>query len=143
MDLRPLDNCASAAPQLQPDELAAVRAAGYVGVINNRPDDEEPGQPTSAEMAAAAAAHGLAYAHVPLGREPLSRELVMAMRRAMDTVGAPAVLFCRSGTRSTTLWALAEAANGRDADELTAHAAKAGYDLSPYRAMLISLAGAG
>lgn len=140
MDLRALDERASAAPQLLPADLAAVRTAGFHGIVNNRPDHEEPGQPTSADMAAAAADAGLAYAHVPMGREPLTEELVAKMRRAIDEVGAPAVLFCRSGTRSTTLWALAEATSGRDAEDLVKRAADAGYDLTPMRAALASLA---
>lgn len=137
---RPLDDRAAAAPQILPADMAAIRDAGFVGIVNNRPDGEEPGQPAHAEIAAAAAAAGLVCIHVPLGREPLTDALIAKMRAALDEVGQPAFLFCRSGTRSTTLWALAEADAGRDADELVRLAGAAGYDLAPLRDTLAARA---
>ncbi len=143
MTYRILDDRAAAAPQITAADIESLKAAGFRSIVNNRPDHEDPGQPASAEIEAAARAAGLSYAHVPMGREPLTAELVAGMRAALDAAPAPALLFCRSGTRSTTLWALAEARAGRDADELIEKAAAAGYDLSPYRDMLRELAGQG
>ena len=140
MDIRPLDKIAAAAPQIRAGDMAAIKAAGFTGIVNNRPDGEEPGQPAGEEIAAAAKAAGLAYAHVPLGREPLTRDLAARMRSALDGTGARTLMFCRSGTRSTNLWALAEALGGRDADGLIAAAAGAGYDIAPLRPALVSLA---
>ena len=140
MDIRSLDEAAAAAPQIAAADVPSIRAAGFTGIVNNRPDSEEPGQPTSAEIAAAAKTAGLAYAHVPLGREPLTPALAQRMRAALDGMNGPTLMFCRSGTRSTNLWALAEALGGRDADRLIASAAGAGYDIAPLRPALISLA---
>ena len=61
-DLRIINDRIAVAPQIAPDDIAAIKAAGYVAIVNNRPDDEEPGQPTGAEIAAAAEAAGSAYA---------------------------------------------------------------------------------
>lgn len=97
-------------------------------IVNNRPDGEEPDQPLSAEIEAAARSAGLAYRHVPVaaGFPPAAVE---AMRAALDE--GPILAFCRSGTRSTCLWALARAASGADPATLLAQAAAAGYDLRP------------
>jgi uncharacterized protein (TIGR01244 family) len=99
-------------------------------IVNNRPDDEEPGQPSAAEMAAAAKAAGLTYRHIPMAGG-LSAALVREMAEALAEAEGPLLAFCRSGTRSTYLWALAEAQNGADGEELMRKAAAAGYDLGP------------
>jgi uncharacterized protein (TIGR01244 family) len=98
-------------------------------VINNRPDGESPDQPTSAEMQAAAEAAGLSYHFIPLGREGVSPEMIEEERVALEGSDGPVLCFCRSGTRSTTLWALTQA--GRmPAQEIVAQAAHAGYEMS-------------
>ncbi|MGB7406284.1 MAG: TIGR01244 family sulfur transferase [Pacificimonas sp.] len=140
MDIRHLDKRASAAPQIAPTEIEQVKAAGFAALLNNRPDHEEPGQPTSEQMSSAAAAAGLRYAHIPLGQEPLTAEMINAVREALDAANGATLLFCRSGTRSTTLWGLAEAMAGRDIDDIVACASAAGYDLNPYRGAMQALA---
>lgn len=141
MDIRPLDDHASAAPQIDPSDLPAIRDAGYRLVVNNRPDGEEPGQPSGADVEAAAREAGLDYAAIPVGRQPLTQADIEALRQALSAAPGPALLYCRSGTRSTTLWALAEAAGGRDPDDIVARAAAAGYDLSAQAPVLRQLAG--
>ncbi|EMD83386.1 TIGR01244 family sulfur transferase [Pacificimonas flava] len=140
MDVRELDGSVAAAPQITVEEVAQARARGFRSIVNNRPDAEEPGQPSGAEIEAAAHAAGLSYAHVPLGREPISAAHIEAMHAALEAAERPALLYCRSGTRSTVLWALASAANGADPAALTDMAAEAGYDLSPYAELMASLA---
>lgn len=116
------------APQIAADDLARAAAAGFRQVINNRPDGEEPGQPSSAEMAAAAQAAGLAYAHIPVRGMP-AREQVEALEAVLTD--GPTLAFCRSGTRSIATWALAEAVSGRRTrDEIVRLCAAAGYDMS-------------
>lgn len=114
--------------QLRPEDVAAVRALGVALVVNNRPDAEEPDQPSSAEIEAAAGAAGLGYRHIPVagGFSPAEVE---AMADALDR--GPVLAFCRSGMRSTWLWALARASRGTDSETLVCQAAKAGYDLRP------------
>ena len=102
-DIRKVTDHFSVAPQITPEEARAAAAGGVALIINNRPDGEEPGQPTNAaiEAAAVAAAKG------------------------------PVLAFCRSGTRSITAWAMGEAASGTSRDDLLRLAIAAGYDLRP------------
>ncbi|MEA3030853.1 MAG: hypothetical protein QOG13_2178 [Sphingomonadales bacterium] len=122
-----------ASGQLHPGDMEAVVEAGVELIVNNRPDGEEPGQPSSAAIEAAARAAGLAYRHIPIAGaiEPAQ---VAAMAAAMDE--GRLLAFCRSGTRSTWLWAMAAHGRGADGAAIIAAAAAAGYDLSPIRGIL-------
>ena len=126
------------APQLEPDDFAEAAAMGIRTVINNRPDGESPDQLSDAEARAAAAAHGLAYVHVPVVSGGLRPDHIARMRAAIAEHEGPFVAYCRSGTRSCHLWALAEAQR-HDPDELIAAAAGAGYDLHGMRPLLKEL----
>lgn len=96
------------APQLSPDVMSALANAGFKSVINNRPDFEGgPDQPTSAQMQAAAEAAGLAYRHLPVQGGYQSPEEIAAMRAILDELPTPVLAFCRSGARSTKLFAAA------------------------------------
>jgi uncharacterized protein (TIGR01244 family) len=118
------------APQIAPGDLAEAAAMGFTLVINNRPDGEAPGQPTSAEMQAAATAAGLDYVHIPVVGGPGPAQ-VEAVREAVDAAKGPVLAFCRSGTRSIVTWSLGQAMSGaRPRDELIGLGAAAGYDLS-------------
>lgn len=119
--------------QIVPGDIPALPAHGIRLIVNNRPDCEEPGQPSSAEIEAAARAAGLGYRHLPIAGG-LSAEAVAAMAAALAQ--GPVLAFCRSGTRSTFLWALARAEWGDDPAELQRKAAAAGYDLNPIRRFL-------
>lgn len=133
---RKLDDSISVAGQIAPEDIAEAARQGFAFLINNRPDGEAPGQPTSAEMKAAADAAGLGYAAIPITHAGFSEDQVAAMGEALGRANGPVLAFCRSGTRSTMVWALARARAGDGADELAAKAAQAGYDLTPIRAML-------
>jgi len=119
--------------QLTVADLDEAAAQGIRLIVNNRPDGEEPDQPRSADIEAAARAAGLDYSHIPVaaGFPPAQVE---AMAEALEQ--GPVLAFCRSGTRSAFLWALARAARGAPAEESVAAAAAAGYDLGPIRAWL-------
>ena len=131
---RRLDDRTFVAGQIAPEDMAAIAALGITTVVNNRPDGEEPGQPASAKIEAAARAAGLDYHHIPVAGG-FSREQVEAMAEALDHDGRT-LAFCRSGTRSTFLWALAEASRGQSGVKLIEQAAAAGYDLTPIRPYL-------
>ena len=133
---RKLDETISVAGQVGPEDIAAAAAQGFTFVINNRPDDEQPGQPSGAEIAAAAEAAGLGYRAIPITHSGFSEQQVAAMQEALAAATGPVLAFCRSGTRSTLVWALARTRMGDDADTLSAKAEAAGYDLSPVRAHL-------
>ncbi len=134
-----IDDQISVAPQISLADVASAAAQGVKRLVNNRPDGEAPGQPTSAEMAAAAAAAGLDYRYIPVTHAGFSLEQVSAMTDALAD-GQPVLAFCRSGTRSTLLWALAQAAGGANADKVAEQARGAGYDISPVRGIMDHLA---
>jgi uncharacterized protein (TIGR01244 family) len=133
--MRQIDSSTFVSSQVQPNDLAQAKAAGVTMIVNNRPDDEEAGQPSSAEMEAAARAAGLDYRYIPVG-SGFSANQVQAMAAALEEAEGPVLAFCRSGTRSTFLWALARAQEGDDGAELMRKAAAAGYDLSPISSFL-------
>jgi uncharacterized protein (TIGR01244 family) len=128
--VKQVDEHVFVAGQIRPEDLPGIKAAGVTAIVNNRPDDEEPDQPSTAEMAVAAQAAGLSYQHIPMAGG-LSPALVEEMANALAEAEGPLLAFCRSGTRSTYLWALAEARRGADGEELMRKAAAAGYDLTP------------
>lgn len=134
--MKQLDEATWVAGQVAPDDVAGLGAQGVTAIVNNRPDGEEPGQPTSAEIEAAARAAGLSYTHIPV-TGGMSSDQVEAMAAALEEPGRT-LAFCRSGTRSTFLWALARARLGDDPQELAAKAAAAGYDLAPIARFLQS-----
>lgn len=136
MELRWLDETIAVSPQVRPDALPDIAARGLVMLINNRPDGEDPGQPTSEEMEQAARAAGLAYRHIPVGHGGLSQVQVDAMAQALGEAGGPVLGYCRAGVRSTFLWALTRAQAGDDREEIMRKAGQAGYDLSPIAAYL-------
>lgn len=139
-DFRRLSEAVYASPQISLEDLDTAKAQGVDLIVCNRPDDEEPGQLNVAEIEAVAAKHGIAFAHIPITRAGFSETQVAAMREALDTATGHVLAYCRTGTRSTLLWALAEAANGRDPDAIAADAMAAGYDVSPVRPAMDMLA---
>jgi uncharacterized protein (TIGR01244 family) len=117
-------------PQIAVQDLPEIARMGVRLVVNNRPEYEEPGQPSGDEIAAAAKAAGVAYVAVPVRGRP-SAEQVEAMRAALEEVDGPVLAYCRSGLRSIATWALGQVASGeRSREEVVALAADAGYDLS-------------
>lgn len=102
----------SVAPQLDPAAMAAVAAAGFRSVINNRPDFEGgPDQPTSAAVEAAAQAAGLRYAHLPVAGGYQSPEEIARFAELLAELPRPILAFCRSGARSTRLYVAATQAS--------------------------------
>ena len=134
--MRRLDEKTWVAGQVMPADVAGLAAAGVTRIVNNRPDGEEPGQPAGAEIKAAARAAGIDYADAPVAGG-FTAAAVDAMERATEAPGVT-LAFCKSGTRSTLLWALARARAGDDPAELEAKAYAAGYDLGPVRRFLQS-----
>ncbi|MDC0886962.1 TIGR01244 family sulfur transferase [Altererythrobacter sp.] len=132
-DFRTLSASMLASPQITPDQVAAAKEAGVSLIINNRPDGEEAGQPAGAEIEQAARDAGLGYVAIPVTSAGFSEPQVAAMRSALDDADGPALAYCRSGTRSTFLWSLAQASAGNDPDQIAKAASGAGYDISAIR----------
>lgn len=130
-----------ASPQIGLAEVDAARAQGVTLIINNRPEDESPDQTPGAAIEAAARAAGIGYIAIPVTHAGFSEAQVKAMAEALAQAPGPVLAYCRSGTRSTLLWSLAQASQGADPDDLAAAAAGAGYDVTPIRPLLDMLAG--
>jgi uncharacterized protein (TIGR01244 family) len=131
MMFRTLDATISVAPQISTDAVAAAAEQGVKLIINNRPEGESDDQTEGAAIEAAARAAGMDYVAIPVTHAGFSEWQVTAMREALDNAAGPVLAYCRSGTRSTLLWALAQASKGEHPAVLAEKAEKAGYDLSP------------
>ena len=137
---RKLNDSVFASPQIGVDEIAAARSQGVTLIVNNRPEGEEDGQTPGSEIEAAARAAGIAYVAIPVTHAGFSEAQVKAMADALSEAKGPVLAYCRLGTRSTLLWALAEASRGTSPSFLASQAAQAGYDIAPVRALVDMLA---
>lgn len=140
-DIRRINDKISVAPQIDPADVTDLARQGFVALVNNRPDDEDAGQPSGESIRAVAQTLGLAYHAIPVTHAGFSAHQVEAMRAALDDANGPVLAYCRSGTRSTNLWALAEASRGENPEGLIELAAGAGYDLAGIRPLLDQLSG--
>ena len=119
----------------RPEEMAHLASHGVKMVINNLPDGETPGQPSSAEFEAACRRAGLSYRHIAWDQnfdDPNVSDTV----KALEEAGGRVVAFCVTGTRSTWLWALARARMGDDVEQLSDEVAHA-YDIRMIKPFLI------
>ena len=139
--IRHINESISVAPQIAVEQVADIAAAGFKTIVNNRPDDEDAGQPSGDAIRAAAEAAGLKYVAIPVTHAGFSHPQIDAMTQALTDSDGPVLAYCRSGTRSCNLWALAAAKAGRNPNLLLAQAEDAGYDLRGIRPMLDALAG--
>lgn len=127
-------------PQISPETVADAKDRGVGLIINNRPEGEEDDQPPGAAIEAAAQAEGLGYVAIPVTHAGFSEAQVDAMIAALESADGPVLAYCRSGTRSTLLWALARSRMGDDPEHIARTAAEAGYDVSPVRQIMDMLA---
>jgi uncharacterized protein (TIGR01244 family) len=127
--LRPLIPGVFVAGQIHIDDLAEAYAHGIRRIVNNRPDHEEPGQPTSSDLETAAQAAGLDYVHAPVRGMP--DPAALATVGAALEGGVPVLLFCKSGMRSAAAWALVSGRSGTlSREDILEATAGAGYELS-------------
>ncbi len=140
MQTKQIDDNLSVSAQIAIADIAAIGAAGFRSIINNRPDHESIDQPTSDTLQTAATRAGLAYRHIPVEPGTLHDAQAEDFRRALDELPRPVLAFCRSGARSTMLWAL-NAARNLDTDCVLRTASAAGYDLTALRPRLLQAHG--
>ncbi len=135
MDIRKINDALSVSPQIRPADMEKIKQAGFVAIVNNRPDGEEAGQPLARDIAAAAREHGIPVHHVPVTRPPFDADSLQRVRDILREADGPVLFFCRTGTRCTNLWALAHAGElpGEDMIDM---AFDAGYDISALRDQL-------
>ncbi|MGE0663214.1 MAG: TIGR01244 family sulfur transferase [Hyphomonadaceae bacterium] len=139
-EFKPVTPDFAVAGQLKRGDAARAAAEGFRTLLVNRPDGEDFGQPKWADIKAEAEAAGLAVRAIPFSGVP-APAIVAETATALDEAKGPVLAYCRTGTRSITAWALAQALSGiRRPDEIIALAEKAGYDLSGARGALETLA---
>ncbi len=136
MTFRKITEQIYASPQIGLDDVVLAAAQGVTLIVNNRPEDESEDQVPGPEIEAAARAAGLDYIAIPVTHAGFSEPQVTAMAAALAGAEGPVLAYCRSGTRSTLLWALAEASRGEHPEVLAAQAGVAGYDVAPIRQLL-------
>ena len=129
----------SVSGRLDRADLEALARAGVRTIINNRPDGEDPGQLPAAEARRIAELHGLDYHHIPMTAATLSRADVDAFAAVLRNGQPPVVAHCRSGTRSTLLWALCRMREGTDPLGLIAEAVRHGIDIASLPAVAARL----
>ena len=129
LDIRKVTDDFSVSPQISPGDMATIAAHGFRRVICNRPDGEEPGQPDHANLRAAAAAAGLEWVAIPIAGRP-DADTVEQTAHLLARGSVPTLAFCRSGTRSITVWVMANIASGAlSVYTARAKARAAGYNL--------------
>lgn len=138
-DFRRLSPQMLASPQIDLADLSQAQALGVTLIVNNRPEGESDDQTPGPAIEAAAHEAGIGYLHIPVTHAGFSHPQVIALAEALKATDGPVLGYCRSGTRSTLLWALARASLGDRPEALAAAAANAGYDLGPVRPAMDAL----
>lgn len=129
----------SAAGKLDRADIEALADSGVRTIVNNRPDGEDPGQFPADAARRLAEARGIAYHHIPVTAASLTSGDVEAMAAVLAEAERPIVLHCRSGTRSTLLWALVRLREGAEPSRLVAEAARHGIDIAALPAIAARL----
>jgi uncharacterized protein (TIGR01244 family) len=136
-----IDDRVAVAGQLEPDDMKDIAAAGYVAVVNNRPDGEATfGQPRTADLQAAAEAAGLVFLDLPFSGPRATPEQVRAFADLLAERPGPVVAYCKSGMRSSLLWGAAAIAGGRSLEDVLAAALRARQNLEPVSETMAALA---
>lgn len=137
---RKITDTVYASPQIGVEQVAEAKQLGVGLIINNRPEGESEDQTPGDDIASAAEAAGIAYLAIPVTHAGFSEWQVKAMAEALEAATGPVLAYCRSGTRSTLLWSLAQASQGGNPARIAAQAAEAGYDISSVRSLVDMLA---
>ena len=133
--IRALDDKTLVSGQIAAADVAKLKDKGVTMIICNRPDGEDAGQPAAAEIQDAAEQAGIEFRNVPI-RRGIGPADVEAMEEAIAAAPGKLLAYCRSGTRSTLVWALARREQGASVEELEEAAKSAGFDLAPIAHLL-------
>ncbi len=140
MNIQKINDAFSASPQLHADDIAAAAAQGFKAIVCNRPDYEGPDQTPSEAIEDAAKASGIAFHYVPAVPGKVDESHISAFADILADAEGPILAYCKTGLRSVTLWALANAPT-MDADDILVAASQAGYDLALMRPKLQGMSG--
>lgn len=135
-DIRVVTDRFAVAPQIELEDLPQLASAGYRHIISNRPDGESPDQPSAQQVAEAARREGLTFVHAPFVGRPTADAVKAVMSASSKTLA-----FCRSGTRSVTAWAMAQASEGEEVRSIVEAAQDAGYNIGNMSGLLRQLGG--
>jgi uncharacterized protein (TIGR01244 family) len=138
MDIRQITPRYAVSPQIDPEDIAAIKAAGFTAVICNRPDEEVSPFYRADQMAEIAQAEGLAFHVLPLTHQTMTPENIARQRTLIEEAAGPVLAYCASGTRSSVVWSLGQAGH-LPVDEIMQATAAAGYDLGGLRPQLTAL----
>lgn len=105
MNARQISDDYTVSPQISIDDVQAIKAAGFKSVICNRPDNEDPGQPSAATIRKAVEAAGMTFRHIPVISGQMTSQDVEDQAAALGEIDGPVFAYCRSGTRCTNLYA--------------------------------------
>jgi uncharacterized protein (TIGR01244 family) len=139
MEIRPLSETFAVSPQIAPEDLAVIKAAGFTTIVCNRPDGEIPPEVQADAIRKAAEAEGMRFVMNPLSHGSLTMEHVETQGRALAESSGPVFAYCASGNRSSILWALSQAGK-IPTDDLVEAGARAGYNLEVVRPQIDQLA---
>lgn len=139
MDIRNLTPTYAVSPQIDPSDLAALKAAGFATIIDNRPDGEIPPHLQTSAIQAAAEGMGLTFVANPVIGGAMTMDNVAVQKAAIAAATGPVFAYCASGNRSSVVWALAHAGQ-MPADDLIGIPAKFGYQLEHLRGQIAALA---
>jgi uncharacterized protein (TIGR01244 family) len=142
MDIRPLTDRYAVAPQILPEDFAALAADGVTTVICNRPDMEVPPELQADAMRAAAEAAGLRFVENPIMGGGLTLEAIETQGTALTEAEGNVLAYCASGTRSAIVWALSQAGQ-MPTDDIIAATARGGYALDGLAPQIEALAARG
>ena len=121
---------------MEAEDFTQAKAQGFASIINNRAVTDKNLTMTPDEEAKLSADNGLEYRHVPMTSGTLSVAAAREFGAALNEMPKPVLAHCGGATRSATLWALAQAANGMNAEDILAVTGEAGFDLSKYAQLL-------
>ncbi len=139
MDLRKINDDISVASQLTLGDVVDAAKLGFRTIMANRPDGEEFGQLSMADLEAATNANGMAWVYLPVASCGITDTNIDDFTAVCEQAEKPILAFCRSGTRCCVLWALSSAPDA-PADVLLTQARQAGYDLTALKARLMQRA---
>lgn len=131
MQIKPVNAQFAVSGQIQPADVAQIKAGGFQAIVCNRPNGESWGQPAFDAVADVAREAGVAVVYLPIIAGGMSEADIADFERTLAEMPAPVLAYCRSGTRCITLWACAQVRGGAALDDVLQQARQAGYDLSP------------
>lgn len=129
MEVKKISPFVSVSPQIYPAHVERLAKQGFKTIINNRPDNETDDQPMESELSAEAEKYGIEFISIPVISGAMTEQDIKDFGDAMDRVTGPVLAYCRSGMRSTSLWALYEARH-MGSEAIIEFASTIGYDLS-------------